>query len=258
MRIAFDLDDTLISARFPQEKCSWWRTLFLRERLRRGTKQLFRQLKTRDHQMWIYTTSCRSETYISRLFHAYGLKLDGIVNLDRHNLKTPPCSKFPPAFGIDLLIDDRPGVEQEGWKYGFAVIIASPNNPDWAEELLETIDHLTSLDFRIGEKNDSVQTVLPVPIENYLTDHENSPLYPWVLDKVSGTVRSQLPYSKANADFLIFARRIDTDDCAAINRMGKVIVYHYQIGNRSSMEILREFSTLKEFLSYAEAESNDY
>ena len=48
------------------------------------------------------------------------------------------------------------------------------------------------------------------------------------------------------------------DDCAAINHTGEVIVYHYQIGNRSFMEILREFSTMAEFLSYAEAECNDY
>ena len=99
--------------------------------------------RLRGHRIWIYTTSCRSEKYISRLFHAYGLNLDGIVNLDRHNLKTPPCSKYPPAFGIDLLIDDSPGVEQEGRTHGFSVIIVSPDNPDWAEKLLDEIDHLT-------------------------------------------------------------------------------------------------------------------
>ena len=252
MNIAFDLDNTLISSNFPPEECEWLRRMFLKERLRRGTKRLFRHLKSRGHQIWIYTTSCRSEKYISRLFHAYGL------NLDRHNLKTPPCSKYLPAFGIDLLIDDSPGVEQEGRTHVFPVIIVSPDNPDWAEKLLDEIDHLTLQYARIGEKEDSAQTVLPLLIENYLTDHENSPLYPWVLDKVSGTVRNQLPYCKVNPDFLIFARRTDMDDCAAINRTGKVIVYHYQIGNHSSMEILREFSTVQDFLAYVEAESKDY
>lgn len=75
-----------------------------------------------------------------------------IVNLDRHNLKTPPCSKYPPAFGIDLLIDDSPGVEQEGRTHGFPVIIVSPDNPDWAEKLLDEIDHLTPQNVRIDEK----------------------------------------------------------------------------------------------------------
>ena len=119
MNIAFDLDNTLISSNFPPEECRWLRRMFLKERLRRGTKWLFRHLRSRGHRIWIYTTSCRSEKYISRLFHAHGLNLDGIVNLDRHNLKTPPCSKYPPAFGIDLLIDDSPGVEREGRTHGF-------------------------------------------------------------------------------------------------------------------------------------------
>ena len=258
MNIAFDLDNTLISSDFPPEECRWLRRMFLKERLRRGTKWLFRHLKARGHQIWIYTTSCRSEKYISRLFYTYGLNLDGIVNLDRHNLKTPPCSKYPPAFGIDLLIDDSPGVEQEGRTHGFPVIIVSPDNPDWAERLLDEIDHQTPQHVRIGEKENSAQTVLHLLIENYLTDHENSLLYPWVLDKVSGTVRNQLPYTQTYADFLIFARRTDLDDCAAINHTGEVIVYHYQIGNRSFMEILREFSSVQDFLAYAEAESKDY
>ena len=137
MRIAFDLDNTLISSNFPPEECRWLRRMFLlKERLRRGTKWLFRHLRSRGHRVWIYTTSCRSEKYISRLFHAHGLNLDGIVNLDRHNLKTPP------AFGIDLLIDDSPGVEREGRTHGFSVIIVSPDNPDWAEKLLDAIDRI--------------------------------------------------------------------------------------------------------------------
>ncbi len=86
------------------------------------------------------------------LDNTFGLNLDGIVNLERHNLKTPPCSKYPPAFGIDLLIDDSPGVEQEGRTHGFSVIIVSPDNPDWAEKLLDEIDHLTQQNARIDEK----------------------------------------------------------------------------------------------------------
>lgn len=99
---------------------------------------------------------------------------------------------------------------------------------------------------------------LVVKIENYLTDDENSPLYPWVSDKVSGTVRNQIPCCKVSPDFLIFARRTDMDDCAAIDRTGKVIVYHYQIGNRSFIEILRKFSSVQDFFVYAEAESKDH
>ncbi len=97
-----------------------------------------------------------------------------------------------------------------------------------------------------------------VPSRKYLTDDESSPLYPWVADTVSGTVRKQIPGGNAGAGFSIFARRVDMDDCAAMNRAGEVMVYHYQPGNRSFIDIQRKFSSLQEFLEYAGAESREY
>lgn len=139
MRIAFDLDDTLISPEFPAEECPWYRRILLKEKLRRGTKQLFRKLENHGHEIWIYTTSCRSETYISHLFRAYGLKLAGIVNQDRHNRLNAPSSKYPPAFEIDVLIDDSPGVEQEGRTHGFKTITVLRDNQDWVNDVLKAL-----------------------------------------------------------------------------------------------------------------------
>jgi len=95
-------------------------------------------------------------------------------------------------------------------------------------------------------------------LRKYLTDDESSPLYPWVADTISGTVRKQIPYCKVSRDFSIFARRVDMDDCAAMNRAGEVMVYHYQPGNRSFIDIRRKFSSLQEFLEYAKNESKEY
>ncbi len=92
----------------------------------------------------------------------------------------------------------------------------------------------------------------------YLTDDENSSLYPWVIDMVSGMIRKQIPHCKISSDFMIFARRDDRNDCAAINCAGKVIVYHYQLGNRYFIDILRKFPSIQEFLAYAKQESDDY
>jgi hypothetical protein len=49
-------------------------------------------------------------------------------------------SKYPPAFGIDLHVDDSEGVGLEGQRYGFAVVVVSPEDPDWAARVLEAVD----------------------------------------------------------------------------------------------------------------------
>ena len=41
------------------------------------------------------------------------------------------CSKYPPAFGIDLLIDDAEGVSIEGERFGFRVFRISGNDLSW-------------------------------------------------------------------------------------------------------------------------------
>lgn len=67
MRIAFDLDDTLIAPSFPAEAVPLPARWLCRERLRQGTKELFRTLRGNGHELWVYTTSCRKESYIKRL-----------------------------------------------------------------------------------------------------------------------------------------------------------------------------------------------
>ena len=54
-------------------------------------------------------------------FLAYGVRLGGVVNQDRHvrtlrdsRPRANECSKYPPAFGIDLLVDNSQGVKEEG------------------------------------------------------------------------------------------------------------------------------------------------
>jgi hypothetical protein len=49
------------------------------------------------------------------------------------------CSKYPPAFGIDLLIDDLEGVRCEGDRFGFRVLCVAPDDELWAEKVLAAI-----------------------------------------------------------------------------------------------------------------------
>ncbi|KUG06762.1 hypothetical protein [Solirubrum puertoriconensis] len=136
MRIAFDLDNTLIRGvhAFPPEapKRRMLAWLFGKEQLRQGIEELCAYCQQQGHEVWVYTTSYRSLAYIRRLFWLYGIQLNGVINQARHNREARvQCSKHPPSFGIDLLIDDASGVGIEGDRYGFRVIIIDPKDEQW-------------------------------------------------------------------------------------------------------------------------------
>jgi hypothetical protein len=80
----------------------------------------------------VYTTSYRSVWRIRRLFWLHGIRLDGVVNQQRHNREVQArCSKHPPTFGIDLLVDDSEGVRLEGERHGFRVVVVQPKDTQW-------------------------------------------------------------------------------------------------------------------------------
>lgn len=147
MRIAFDLDGTLIDTRFESEPPRRWmlRRILKREQLRKGFVELFRTLTEEGHEIWVYTSSFRSKAYIRRIFRSYGIVPEGIINQQTHlnalrdrGLFNLP-SKFPPAFRIDLLVDDQPGVALEGERFGFSVIVVDPFDERWSEKLLSRV-----------------------------------------------------------------------------------------------------------------------
>lgn len=149
MRISFDIDDTLVwrESTMPRETSllpipvhRW-----LTELLRRGTRQLFCQLREQGCSIWIYTSSLRTPFHIWLWLRLHGVRVDGIVNDDRHRRElsrcnfTHPLSKYPPAFGIDLHIDDSEGVRLEGKTHGFQVLVISPDDEDWADKVLNAV-----------------------------------------------------------------------------------------------------------------------
>ena len=147
MRIAFDLDDTLLATThdFPTEPPikKIWSYLFKYEPLREGTSKLFSQCRNLNHEIWIYTTSFRNPIYIRRLFWLYGIRIDGIVNQTIHDKKVKrPISKYPPAFEIYLLIDNAEGVKIEGERHGFKTIWILPNDKLWVENILNKLKQL--------------------------------------------------------------------------------------------------------------------
>lgn len=76
----------------------------------------------------------------------YGLYVDGIVNdaVHRRRVRSGDLSrlpsKWPPAFGIDLHIDDSEGVALEGRQLGFKVLVIRPDDANWVQSVLSTAD----------------------------------------------------------------------------------------------------------------------
>lgn len=149
MRISFDLDDTLICYAdvVPAEpRRPWYRRLLVPdEPMRLGTPQLFADLHERGWEIWVYTTSHRSPRSIRRWFAAHGIRIDGVVNQRRHQDATQSesgksPSKNPAKFGIDLHVDDLPGVQLEGQQHGFSVVVISTKDQHWVETVLKAAD----------------------------------------------------------------------------------------------------------------------
>lgn len=151
MKVSFDLDDTIFVSpeKFKTEKeLKFPLNKIFKDRLRYGTISLFNYIKRQKIELWIYTTSFRSEKYIRNLFRCYGLKIDAVVNGYRHaeevqgNKTEPMPSKCPSKYRIDLHIDDDISVEQNGKIYGFEVFIIGQQDNEWDKKIIQKIEKI--------------------------------------------------------------------------------------------------------------------
>ena len=169
-RVSFDIDDTLAchhehaeaeKSRIPGAIHRW-----LGEPLRVGTRSLIRELRRRGCSIWIYTSSGRTPFYIRRWLLLHGIHVDGVVNSERHRhgLATHGFShspsKFPPAFGIDLHVDDSEGVRMEGDAHGFRVVVVRPDDAHWTQHVLEAVARAQVFKRHAG-KPPALKVVLP-------------------------------------------------------------------------------------------------
>lgn len=148
MRVSFDLDEVLFVSPlthktepqliFPLNK-------IYKERLRLGTVALVQELHRQGFEVWIYTSSFRSERYIKGLFFHYGITFDGIVNGQRHEKEVQGKShqrlpnKLPNKYRISLHIDDEEIIETCGRAYGFNVYRLDAQDDNWCEKIVERI-----------------------------------------------------------------------------------------------------------------------
>jgi hypothetical protein len=155
MRVSFDLDEVLfVSPKTHKTEPALpfpLRNLFP-ERLRLGTPELIWELQIQGYEVWIYTSSFRSESYIRRLFRCYGVRLDGIVNGDRHlkevqrDNKTVLPQKLPNRYRISLHIDDEAVICTAAGQYGFRAYQLNAQDDNWKEKILEQADKIRRLE----------------------------------------------------------------------------------------------------------------
>lgn len=145
MRVSFDLDEVLFvdpathktEPRLPFPFCK-----IFKERLRKGTPELIHSLQKLGYDVWVYTSSFRSESYIRNLFWCYGVKFDGIVNAKRHLAEVQSHSsrilpqKVPSRYHISLHIDDESVICSYGKEYGFDAYQLDAEDDEWKEKVI--------------------------------------------------------------------------------------------------------------------------
>ena len=151
MRVSFDLDEVLFVSpkthktepppSFPFDR-------IYKERLRLGTPELIWELQIQGFEVWIYTSSFRSEAYIRRLFRLYGVKLDGIVNAQRHlrevqaHKSTPLPQKTPNRYQISLHVDDEEVICSYAREYGFEAYRLDAQDDDWKDKIIQRAEEV--------------------------------------------------------------------------------------------------------------------
>jgi len=157
MRVSFDLDEVLFVSpkthktepelRFPLNR-------IYKERLRLGTPSLINKLQSMGYEVWVYTSSFRSERYIKTLFWLYGVRFDGIVNGTRHlkevqrDHKTILPQKLPNHYRISLHVDDESVICTLGPQYGFRTYQLEAQDDDWKEKIIARAEEIRNLGVR--------------------------------------------------------------------------------------------------------------
>lgn len=155
MRVSFDLDEVLFVSPLTHKtepQLPFPLKYFFPERLRLGTPDLISTLQQQGYEVWIYTSSFRSEDYIRRLFRAHGVRLDGIVNGERHlrevqrdNRNTLP-QKLPNRYRISLHVDDEEVICSAAGQYGFRAYQLNAQDDDWAQKIIDRADQIRRIE----------------------------------------------------------------------------------------------------------------
>ncbi len=156
MRVSFDLDEVLFvlpETHKTEPALPWPFYRIYIERLRLGTPALINRLQEMGYEVWVYTSSFRTESYIRHLFRLYGVHFDGIVNGNRHlrevqrDRKEQLPQKLPNHYRISLHIDDEAIVCTMGRQYGYNVYQLNAQDDEWMEKIIERAEQIRRIEF---------------------------------------------------------------------------------------------------------------
>lgn len=155
MKISFDLDDVLFvdpkemetepPLRFPFNR-------IYKERLRKGTVDLIKELQDRGFEVLVYTSSLRSIPYIRSLFKHYKVSFSDIINRERHLREVQRGrrqllpQKMPGHYGITLHVDDEDVIHEYGRTFGFHTIKVKEPDEAWADKIIAEAERLRKLE----------------------------------------------------------------------------------------------------------------
>lgn len=160
MRVSFDLDEVLFvspATHKTEPPLPFPFNRIYTERLRLGTPELINKLQKLGYEVWVYTSSYRSERYIKSLFRHYGVRFDGIVNAERHlrevqgDRKTVLPQKMPNHYRISLHVDDEMVICSLGRQYGFRTYHLDAQDDDWKDKIIARAEEVKALEQRILE-----------------------------------------------------------------------------------------------------------
>ena len=155
MRVSFDLDEVLFvspETHKTEPALSFPLNRIYTERLRLGTPDLIHRLQKLGYEVWIYTSSFRSERYLRHLFRCYGIRFDGIVNGTRHlkevqrDSKTVLPQKLPNRYRISLHIDDEEVICSSAGQYGFRAFQLNAQDDEWKEKIIDRAERIRKVE----------------------------------------------------------------------------------------------------------------
>ncbi len=160
MRVSFDLDEVLFvspQTHKTEPPPAYPFNRIFRERLRLGTPKLIRELQALGYEVWVYTSSFRSEKYIKWLFRLYGVRFDGIINAQRHlrevqrDRETVLPQKMPNYYRISLHVDDETVICSLGRQYGLKTYQHTAQDDDWEEKIIRRAREIKEQEQRMAQ-----------------------------------------------------------------------------------------------------------
>jgi len=145
MKVSFDLDEVLFvnpATHKTEKELPFPLRAIYKERLRLGTPDLINTLQKMGYEVWVYTSSFRSEKYIKGIFRHYGVRFDGIINGTRHLKEVQRGrsqilpQKVPNRYKISLHIDDEAVICSYGREYGFDAYQLDAQDDDWKDKVI--------------------------------------------------------------------------------------------------------------------------